>query len=59
MASLIVIATVVAIAGVVTGAFLRVSFAIRRDDWAVARGFDAPNRAARSARAVTGYTRRL
>jgi hypothetical protein len=59
MASLIVIASVIAIFGVVAGAFVTISFAIRRDDWAVVRGFDAPNRAARSARVVTGYTRRM
>lgn len=59
MASLIVIASVVAIVGIVAGAFITISFAIRRDDWAVVRGFDAPGRAARSARVMTGYTRRI
>lgn len=59
MASLVVIASVVAIVGVVAGAFITISFAIRRDDWAVVRGVDAPDRAARSARVVTGYTRRM
>jgi hypothetical protein len=59
MATLIVIASVVAMVGVVAGAFITISFVIRRDDWAVTRGFDAPGRAARSARAVMGYTRRL
>jgi hypothetical protein len=59
MASLIVIAAVMAIAGLVAGAFITISFAIRRDDWAVTRGFDAPDRAARTARMMTGYTRKL
>ena len=60
MASLIVIASVMAVTGVVTGAFVVISFAIRRDDWAVTRGFNAsPDRAARTARIMTGYTRRL
>jgi hypothetical protein len=59
MASLIVIASVMAIVGVVAGAFITISFAIRRDDWAVTRGFDAPDRAARTARLMIGYTRRL
>jgi hypothetical protein len=59
MASLIVIASVMAVVGVVAGAFIALSLAIRRDDWAVTRGFDAPDRAARTARTMTGYTRRL
>ncbi len=59
MASFFVFASLMAIVGVVAGAFITISFAIRRDDRAVARGFDTPDRAARSARVVTGYTRRL
>jgi hypothetical protein len=59
MASLIVIAAVMAIVGLVAGAFITISFAIRRDDWAVTRGFDASDQAARTARIVTGYTRKL
>lgn len=59
MASLIVIASVMAIVGVVAGAFIVLSFAIRRDDRALTRGFDAPDRAARTARTMTGYARRL
>lgn len=59
MASLIVIASVMAIVGVLAGAFITISFAIRRDDWALTRGFDVPDRAARTGRIMTGYTRRL
>jgi hypothetical protein len=59
MASLVVIASVMVIVGVVAGAFIALSFAIRRDDWAVTKGFDAPDRAARTARTMTGYFRRL
>ncbi len=59
MASLIVIASIMAIVGVVAGAFIAISFAISRDDWAVTRGSDVPDRAARRARIMTGYIRRL
>jgi hypothetical protein len=59
MATLIVVASVMAIAGAVSGAFIAISFAICRDDWAMARGFDSPGRAARSARVMTGYARRV
>jgi hypothetical protein len=59
MANLIVIASVTAMVGAVAGVFIAISFAIRRDDWAVTRGSDAPDRAARTARFMTGYSRRL
>jgi hypothetical protein len=55
MAALITIAIVVAVAGVVCGAYLKICFAIRRDDrrrGALRR--DAPNQSAQSARAVVG-----
>jgi hypothetical protein len=55
MGAFIVIASVVAVIGIAAGAFLTISFAIRRDDWAMARGFNVPGRAARSARLITGY----
>jgi hypothetical protein len=58
MASLIVITSVMAIVGVAVGAFITLSFAIGRDDRAMARGLNAPDPAARSARIMTGYTRR-
>jgi hypothetical protein len=57
MASLIVIGSFMVIIGIAAGAFITVSFAIRRDDWALTRGFDTPGRAERSARALTGYSR--
>lgn len=55
MAALITIAIVLVLAGIAFGAYLRVCFAIRRDDrkkWSLRR--DAPNRSARSARALVG-----
>jgi hypothetical protein len=58
MASLVIIGFVMAIVGVVAGAFITISFAICRDDWAVTRGLNAPDWAARTARLMTGYTRR-
>ena len=59
MASLIVVIAVAGLVGITAGIFISISFAIRRDDWALARGLDAPDRAARSARVMTGYSRRL
>jgi hypothetical protein len=55
MASLVVLALVTIAAGACAGAFLKISFAIRKDDRI--RGslrFDALSASARSARALTG-----
>jgi hypothetical protein len=55
MAALITIAVVVAAAGVVCGAYLKICFAIRRDDRT--RGslrLNAPNQSAQSARTLVG-----
>jgi hypothetical protein len=55
MAALIIIAIVVAVAGIALGAYLKICFAIRRDDrtkWALRR--DAPNKSSQSARALVG-----
>ena len=55
MASLILIAIVVAVAGVLVGAFLKICFAIRRDDrtkWSLRH--DAPNQSAQAARTLVG-----
>jgi hypothetical protein len=57
VASLVVLGVVMIIAGACIGAFLRVSFAIRKDDRA--RGtlrFDAPDSSARTARALVGIS---
>ena len=55
MAALITIAVVGAVAGVVCGAYLKISFAIRRDDRIrEALRHDALNQSAQSARAVVG-----
>jgi hypothetical protein len=57
VASLILIAVVVAVAGVLFGAFLKICFAIRRDDrtkWSLRR--DAPDQAAQSARDLVGIS---
>ena len=55
MAALITIAIIMGVAGVVCGAYLKICFAIRRDDQT--RGalrIDAPNQSAQSARALVG-----
>jgi hypothetical protein len=55
MGSLIIIALVLTIAGILFGAFLKICFAIRRDDrtkGALRR--DAPNQSAQSARTLVG-----
>jgi hypothetical protein len=55
MAALITIAIVVVVAGIAFGAYLKVCFAIRRDDrrkWGLRR--DAPDKSAQSARALVG-----
>jgi hypothetical protein len=57
MAALITIALVIAGAGVVFGAFLRICCAIRREDrtkWSLRR--DAPSQAAQSARDLVGIS---
>jgi hypothetical protein len=55
MAALITIAIVVAVAGIALGAYLKICFAIRRDDrtkWGLRR--DAPDKSTQSARALVG-----
>jgi hypothetical protein len=57
MAALITIALVVAVAGVLFGAYLKICFAIRREDrakWSLRR--DAPDQAAQSARDFVGIS---
>lgn len=57
VASLILIALIVAVAGVLFGAFLKICFAIRREDrtkWSLRR--DAPSQAAQSARDLVGIS---
>jgi hypothetical protein len=58
MASLIVIVLVITVAGIVAGALIAISATIRREDRAMTLSLDAPDRTARSVRALTGYTRR-
>jgi hypothetical protein len=58
MAALITIAIVVTVAGIVFGAYIKICFAMRRDDrtrWSLRR--DAPNRSAQSARTLVGMNR--
>jgi hypothetical protein len=58
MASLVVLGVVTVIVGTCIGAFLKLSFAIRRDDrerWALR--FDAPNQGAQTARTLVGISR--
>lgn len=57
MAPLVTIAIVMVMAGVAFGAYLKICFAIRRDDRV--RGslrFEAPSKAAQSARDLTGIS---
>jgi hypothetical protein len=57
MAALITIAIVVALAGVLFGAFLKICSAIRREDrtkWSLRR--EAPNQSAQSARDFVGIS---
>jgi hypothetical protein len=58
MASLIVIALVITVAGILGGAFVAISFTIRREDRGRTLSWDAPDHTAKSVRAFTGYTRR-
>jgi len=58
MASLVVIALVIAVAGVAVGAFIAISFTIRREDRAGTLSLDAPDRTAQNVRFLTGYARR-
>ena len=58
MASLVVLALVVAVVGMVSGAFLKICLAIRREDRSGTLRWDAPNRSAQSARELVGFTRR-
>jgi hypothetical protein len=57
MASLIIITLVLTVAGILFGAYIKICFAIRRDDrtkWSL-RG-DAPSQAAQSARDLVGIS---
>jgi hypothetical protein len=57
VASLIIIALVMAVAGVVFGAYVKICFAIRREDRVKgALRFDPPNQSARSARDLVGIS---
>ena len=58
MASLVVVMLVIVVMGACVGAFLRISFAIRREDRSP-RGslrFDAPNYSAQTARTLVGLS---
>jgi hypothetical protein len=57
MASLVIIALILTLVGIVAGAFIVISFAIRREDRT--RGslrFDAPTSSARAARSLVGIS---
>jgi hypothetical protein len=56
MASLVVLALVTIVVGVCIGAFLKLSFAIRREDRARTLRFDAPNHSAQTARSMVGIS---
>jgi hypothetical protein len=59
MASLVVIALIVVVAGALLGAFLRLSLVIRREDRAGTLGVGAPSGSAQIARIVVGFSRRI
>jgi hypothetical protein len=54
MATLVVLALITVAIGALAGIFLKVSFAIRREDHSRSLRFDAPNASARTARSVIG-----
>jgi hypothetical protein len=57
MAALVTISVIVAVAGIVFGAYLKICFAIRREDrtkWSLR--LEAPNQSARSARNFVGIS---
>ena len=57
MAALITIAIVMAIAGVLLGAYIKICSAIRREDrMKGSLHFDAPSQSARSARSLVGIS---
>jgi hypothetical protein len=56
MASLVVLMLVAIVVGALVGAFLKLSFAIRREDRRMSLRFDAPDRSAQSARALVGIS---
>jgi hypothetical protein len=55
MAALAVLASVAIIIGVCFGAFLKLSFAIRREDRSGSLRYDAPNFSAQTARSLVGF----
>jgi hypothetical protein len=57
MASLVVIALIGIVTGALLGAFLKLSFAIRREDRHGTLHFDAPSRSAQIARDLVGLSR--
>lgn len=57
MASLVFIGIVVALAVIGFGAYLKISLTIGREDRSGSISGDAPNRACRSARSMTGFRR--
>jgi hypothetical protein len=54
MASLVVLAVATIVGGTCIGAFLKLSFAIRREDARRSLRFDAPDRSAQAARSFVG-----
>ncbi len=57
MAALVIIVLIVIAAGLLTGGFLAVSFAIRRDDADLGSiRYDAPSHSARTARYLVGIS---
>lgn len=57
MASLIFIAVVAAVTGILCGVFAAVCLAIRQEDRKGTLSWDAPNGSAHSARSVVGFGR--
>jgi hypothetical protein len=57
MASLIIITLVLTFAGIVFGAYIKISFAIRRDDRSTGSlRFDAPTQSTQAARNLVGIS---
>lgn len=56
MATLVMLALVMSVIGVCIGAYLKLSFAIRREDRSGTLRFDAPSHSAQTARTLVGFT---
>lgn len=57
MAALVFLGIIAVVAGIALGVYLKISFTISREDRSGSITADAPNRACRNVRSMTGYHR--